>query len=545
MARKKPKGNKRRLCVYLFKDGCSSWEDVFKDSSALVKCPIKGFAEDVMTLFIKGSVSFLPKWLGFFDGFLDKDIESLFNSSSSAALLVKHDERIFAFTFGYGRSFLNLNLIEDNFGLKVALNNINADKIRSVDIKNLDTVVRHSKVQTSQAGTVDDFGLNIDRDILNAVTGLSNDEVLGKQVSGAVSLHISIPVKVDDLPELCTKLLKKFNDKTYKERFPWVDHITDVKNTALIEELNSLLIKAIHDKDFERLFLAIPEIINWELVQGFKYKPSDQQVREDIHMADVLPPDEELREKVNLAWLKRKKVLCVSSDTEEVIYSWSFYKCINYEIKKSDKDAFTYLLSAGKWFKIDTDYVNSVSKETKDIPEYSNFQFLEHEGENEGEYNERVYESDKERCVLMDKKNIVYGGGRSRIEFCDLFIDKKDFVHVKRFRGSSALSHLFFQGLNSAFLLLTDFGFLKKVNKELPQAWKFGESSQIRASDYEVVFAVISKVKKGTKDIFPFFSKVSLLQVYKQLKAYGYKVSIAKIEVKEEQEQNNNAKNNR
>jgi len=25
MARKKLKGNKRRLCVYLFKDGCSSW----------------------------------------------------------------------------------------------------------------------------------------------------------------------------------------------------------------------------------------------------------------------------------------------------------------------------------------------------------------------------------------------------------------------------------------------------------------------------------------------------------------------------------------
>lgn len=534
MVRKKSKDNKRRLCVYLFKDSCSSLEDVLKDSSALVKYPIKGFAEDVMALFIKGSVPFLPKWLNFFDGFLDKDIEGLFNSSSSAVLLVKHEERFFAFTFGYGRSSLNLNLVEDNFGLKVALNSINADKIRSVDIKNLDTVVRHSKVQTSQAGTVDNFGLNIDRDILNAVTGLSNDEVLGKQVSGAVSLYISIPVKVDGLPPLCTKLLEKFREKTYKERFPWVDHITDVKNTTLIEELNSLLIKAIHDKDFERLFLAIPEIINWELVQGFKYKPSDEEVREDIHIADVLPPDEELREKVNLGWLKRKQVLCVSSDNEEVIYNWSFYKCINYEIKKSDKDGFNYLLTAGKWFKIDTDYVNSVSEEIKDIPEYSNFQFPEHEGETESDYNKRVYESDKKRCVLMDKKNIVYGGGQSRIEFCDLFIDKRDFVHVKRFRGSSALSHLFFQGLNSAFLLLTDFGFLKKVNKELPQTWRFSEPTQVRAFGYEVVFAVISKVKKGVKDIFPFFSKVSLLQVYKQLKAYGYNVSIAKIEVKKE-----------
>lgn len=79
---------------------------------------------------------------------------------------------------------------------------------------------------------------------------------------------------------------------------------------------------------------------------------------------------------------------------------------------------------------------------------------------------------------------------------------------------------------------MTDLGFLKEANKKLPEGWKFSETSQIRSSDYEVVFAVISKVKKGVKDVFPFFSKVSLLQIYRQLKAYGYKVSIAKIGVK-------------
>ena len=533
MARKKSNDKKYRLSIFLFNETCLVIKDAIKDESSLAKYSIKGFRDDEMTLFVKRSNSFLPKWLSFFDGFLNTKIENVFNSSSSAILLVKHENRIFAFTFGYGRSFLNLSLVEDKFGLKVALNSIDADKIRSVDIKNLDTVVRHSRVQTSQAGAVDNFGFNIDRDILNAVTGLSNDSVFGKQISGAVSLNISIPISVDRIAELCRNLLKKFGEKTYKERFPWVDHIADVKNAVLVKELNDLLIKTICEKDLEQLFLAIPEIVNWEIIRGFKYKPSDEEVREDVHIADVLPPDEELKDKVNIEWLKRKNVLCVSSDNEEIIYnSWPLYNCINYEVKKNDKDNATYLLTTGKWFKIDTDYVQFVSEDIKNIPEYSNFHFPEHEGESEGKYNNRVYESDKERCCLMDMKNIAYGGGQNKIEFCDLFIDKKDFAHVKRFRGSACLSHLFMQGHNAAFLLRTDINFLKKVNQKLPSDWRFNESKQFLASDYEVVFAVISKVNKGIKDIIPFFSKVSLQQVYKQLSAYGYKVSLVKIDVK-------------
>lgn len=179
MGRKKSEERKYRLSIFLFKEECANLKDALKDGTPLTKYTIKGHEEE-MALYVKGSKSFLPKWLAFFEGFLTQKIENVFNSSSSAVLLLKYDKRIFAFAFGYGRGFLNLNLVEDNFGLKVALNSIDADKIRSVDIKNLDTVVRHSKVQTSQVGTVDNFGMNIDRDILNAVTGLSNEPAFGK-----------------------------------------------------------------------------------------------------------------------------------------------------------------------------------------------------------------------------------------------------------------------------------------------------------------------------------------------------------------------------
>ena len=492
-----------------------------------------------MSLFSRRSISNPPKWLSFFDGILDRNLEGLYNSSSSAVLLVNHKGRIFAFTFGYARGFLNLSVVEEDFGLKVALNSIEQDRIRSVDIKNLDTVVRQSKVQTLQAGSVDNFGLNPERDILNAVTGISKDESLGKHISGATALHISVPIKVDGLQKLCLKLLEKYADKSYKEFFPWVDHIKDVKNLALIEELNGSLVQAIHDKDknFERIFLAAPELIDWEKIEGFKFSDSEEEEpREDIRIVDILPSGEELKDKVNLLWLKRQNVYCVGANNDEIVDSWHLYSCINYEVKKGES---FYILTSGKWFEVDAKYAGSVDDEIKNIPIYDRFDFPEHEGEREDAYNEKAYNSDTSRCVLMDKKLIPYGGGHNKIEFCDLLIDKKDFVHVKRFRGSSALSHLFFQGLTSAFLLKTEMGFLKAANQKLPEDHRFDEAVQIDASKYEVVFVVISKVKKQVRDIFPFFSRVSLLHVYKQLQAYDYKVSIAKISVKNDSESSN------
>ena len=423
MARKKSKDKKNRLCIYLFKDTCSSWDDVLKDSSVLDSYSISGVSDDVMSLFSRKSFSNPPKWLSFFDGVLDKPLDGLYNSSSSAALLVKHNERIFAFTFGYARSFLNLSVVEDDFGLKVALNSVGDEKIRSVDIKNLDTVVRQSKVQTLQAGSVNNFGLNPERDILNAVTGISKDDSLGKHISGATALHISVSVKIDSLQELCAKLLEKFADKGYREFFPWVDHIKDVKNALLIEELNDSLVKAVQNKDkgFERIFLAAPELIDWEQVEGFKFEVSgDAPVMEDIHISDILPPADELKDKVNLGWLKKQTVYCVGANNDEIVDSWHLYSCINYEVKKGES---SYILTSGKWFEIDAKYAGSVDEDIKDIPIYTRFNFPEHEGEREEIYNSKW-------CLEKKKVKIFTG---DLIEGCEewyWFFPEKD---VKQF----------------------------------------------------------------------------------------------------------------
>lgn len=523
---RKPK--KQKLAVYLFKDACTSWASVLKPDETFDSHAISGAGE--MALYTQRSTPYPPKWLKFFDGNVSGPIEGLMNSSSSAALLVKASGKIFGFTFGYGKNFFNINEIEDTFGLKVALNSIDPDKIRSVDVKNLDTVVRQSKVQTSQAGSVDNFGLNIDKDILNAVTGLANDPTFGKQISGAAAFHLCISITLAELPNLCSQLYAKFKETKYKERFPWVDHVTEVKNPSLKEQLDSLLLKAINEKDFEKTFLAVPEVIDWEKVAGFKYAQNDQEIRDDIRISDILPSDPDSTH-ITLDWLKGRSIY-VCDENGAVVNEWNLYKCINFETDKSPdgRATPTSLLTAGKWFNIDANYSATIASEVAQIPVYNNYTFPKYTKKSEGDYNDAVYNSDKANCFLMDRKNIPYGGGRNKIEFCDLFIKKSDFVHVKRFRGSACLSHLFMQGHNAAFLLRTDPNFVKKVNERLPEDWKFDETVQVLPAKHEVVYAVISKSKKDVGGVFPFFSKVSLAQIHKQLTAYGYKVALAKIE---------------
>ena len=124
-------------------------------------------------------------------------------------------------------------------------------------------------------------------------------------------------------------------------------------------------------------------------------------------------------------------------------------------------------------------------------------------------------------CITIDKTH-------SKIEFCDLMTKDKKFIHIKRYGGSSVLSHLFSQGLVSGELFLRDTKFREKVNEKLPDSFKISNvKAKPIASQHEVVYGIISSCSEDL-DI-PFFSKVSLRTAKNRLETFGYKVSLLKI----------------
>jgi len=132
----------------------------------------------------------------------------------------------------------------------------------------------------------------------------------------------------------------------------------------------------------------------------------------------------------------------------------------------------------------------------------------------------------------MHQKPIYYGGGNSQFEFSDLYSNDKKMIHIKRYSGSSVLSHLFSQGVNAAKAFLSDLEFRTKVNELLPKSFAIMPITKPSPERYEVVFGIISKTADALPVALPFFSKLTLINSVKELtNLMGFPVSILGISI--------------
>jgi uncharacterized protein (TIGR04141 family) len=517
------------LSVYLIKQEFTDHNKILKDHASLNSQVIDGIG----TLYYGESHSFKPTWISKFFNDTLGDL-NIYNASSKAVLLIEVSvddkaKRTFAIPFGYGWTLLDSGTWEERFGLKTTLNIIESDGLRKIEKKNMSSVPKDTSEQLSRAGIVADFGVDIEQDLIQSITGGTKNEAFGHMVTGKDALSISTKVNITTISSFLKTCFERYTSNDYKKNFDWIDQIAEIKNPKLIEQLDVQLLDNIKSANFEKTWMAVPEILEWEDVAGFKYSlKKGAETFPDIRLPDFLAalPDD-LKKDLAIGTLKGKEIRCISTSSEEIKYHWKAYNCLYCEIIDTKKNK-TYLLSNGKWFEIETNFAQKANKDYEtlrdagcclSLPEYNH--------KNENEYNANAANGDTSFCC-MDGKNISHGGGYSKIEFCDLLTKDNKIIHVKRYGGSSVLSHLFAQGVVSGELFLADNTFREKVNAKLADSHKLKDTTvKPKAEEYEVIFAIISASTKAL-DI-PFFSKVSLRNASRRLIAYGYKVSLLKI----------------
>ncbi len=289
--------------------------------------------------------------------------------------------------------------------------------------------------------------------------------------------------------------------------------------------LDSIIIERINNEVYENIWLSVPDIIDWNRVVGFKYSTRKYAPRHyDIRMPDFI---ESLKDKhVDINKLNQRKIYCVDSD-DLIVYDKPAYRFIYAEAAhKSD----VYILNNGKWYKISKNFAEQINLFFAGIEKYSKALPI-YNDETEGDYNERVATNDPNSFVLLDKKNIRVTGAASPVEPCDLYRNGNEFIHVKRYGGSSVLSHLFNQGLVSGELFQMEPEFRKLLNCKLPDKFKLKDvDNRPKTNDYHVVFAIISESDEDELSI-PFFSRISLKHVLTRLQAIGFIVTVAKVQV--------------
>lgn len=512
---------KNKLTIYLIKPEISTTADIADYRNLPI--PIADIGEFIF----KDSHPYRPNWVdNFFGAELTANIP-LITSSASGLFIVpiqRGAETIrFALTFGTGRHLLKEGVYEDRFGLRVVLNSVDPKNWRSIEKTALGSVPKHSKEQMARDVAPTDFGIDIEQDLVGTITARSNDAALGKIVSGKDSLSLTVDVGANDIRDLLSHCFERFKSEDYKQNFDWIDQIKDIRDPSLETRLNTTLIERIGTNEFEKIWMAVPEVIDWADTLGFRYiQPRRGETRDDISIEAFV---EALgNRELDITTLQAKSVYRISASTEDVANMWSAFRCLYAEIELNGR---LYLLNNGKWYEIAAGFTEQVNRHFEQMPR-SDLAFPDCETNDEETYNESVAAM-LPNYTCLDRQLIMHGGGRSRVEFCDLITNDRKLIHVKRYGGSDLLSHLFNQGVVSGELFVGDSDFRQKANEILPDNLKITDTRlPLSASNYEVVYAIISKSPRDLD--MPFFSKVSLRNAHRRLSSYGYKVSIKKIQ---------------
>jgi|HubBroStandDraft_1064217.scaffolds.fasta_scaffold00040_42 uncharacterized protein (TIGR04141 family) len=517
------------LAIYLAKKGAENPADIIKGVAGLRRFDLVDDDGPLGSLFVQAQVSKPPSWASFFSP--QVSASELGRVSSTAAVLhVVTQGRAFLLPFGQGWHLLDSERLEERFGLKVTLNSIGESQVRSIDKHTLDTVGRHTRVQATKETAPRELGIDIERDLLKAITGTPTDQTLGKTLSGFDSLHPHVQVDLGSLRQLLSRYLAQSEKSDYQSIFPWVDHISAVKDPILQARLDSLMLRAIAERRSDICWLAVPEPIEWMTISGFRHaKGAKAPRRHDIHLDGFIEDNGVAADAITVEFLRKHKI-SAEDGNDHVRYAWSAYKCLYCEIEDSGQ---TYILSDGKWYHISKDFVdgvntfyNSIQLLVTDLPEYDD--------DTETDYNKRVAGREGSTYALMDRELISTGGGYSKIEFCDLYGLNNDLVHVKRYGGSGVLSHLFLQGVVSGEVFVSDAIFRQKVCDLLPPSHRLRDAQpRPDTGAFRIIFAVVS-AEKGDTLTLPFFSRLSLRHAMQTLDNFGYKTALAKIQVSDE-----------
>ncbi|MBS7597807.1 TIGR04141 family sporadically distributed protein [Pseudomonas sp. RC2C2] len=482
-------------------------------------------------LYVKRATEKKPNWSDIADEIAGQTVTDIGNKSSSAVLFIRVDNDVFAIAFGYGRHLIDLSFFVQDFGLKTALNTLDHESLRSVDIHTLDDQPVQKKSQAARDSEISVFGIDISKDILRAVTGTPKIGVEFKNISGGDAMFsFGIEMEIGDLADIARTLKSQYQKNDYKANFLWVDNVRKVKEKSRVDHFDGILLAAIKARD-SNIVLTLPEIEKWDSIAGFSFTRTKSHqtptISTDLYLANIDV------DKVSIESVKRDQLHVFDIHDNE--FSHSIYKCIYYEVTETNK---TTIIFGGTWYEIDNSFMGRTNASLARIavsplrfPQIHTWvESNKTKIEAEGDYNIRAAQAHS--YYLLDKRLIKSNKSTSSVELCDLLTSAKQFVHVKHRKGGSAgLSHLFAQGSVAAEILLGDRDFRKSARKVLAT---FGSAARdlvpidnFKSSDYEVVFLILGDEPITVKDNLPFFSKVNLVRAYDNLSQRGYTVSIS------------------
>lgn len=520
----------RSFSIYLLKEGFGP-TNALKDDHRLEEGVEANELPEGAVLYVLNNQPHDPWWKAYFG--VRKSLKQV---TKGALVFLPVGDRWFALSFGFVFHNLKDESYEYDFGIRVTLNSLDPNKLKSTDVLE-PGAARRQRTQVPIESNLTYFDFDRDSAILKSLTGKVKDEHkdLFRSATGASSLHISSPIAPDGLIELCEKLLELYESEQFKTTFPDIQNITPVRDPERIGRLNGKLLTAFRDKA-ENLSFSIPAIIDYHHNAYAAFKGAGaSRIYDDVFIGryyEYLEENGKGLRGIDLDDLKRHTVR-LTDEEGNPRQRFPIFKCLIFDTTLGSGTE-VYHLVEGDWYKVESDYIARL-KAFLD-PLYSELPFPAFNHAGEGAYNKAVAAGD-DQFVCLDKGNIA-PAGQTQIEPCDLYTSTgghANFGHIKISTFSAELSHLFNQGTNAIELLKLDGDAVSRLEALITKR-RAGQSTDgffepLGEQRFRVAFGIIThKDKNRRSDNLPLFSRISLMRSMKTLQIMGVGGSYGFIE---------------
>ena len=428
-----------------------------------------------------------------------------------------------------------------DFGLKVAINSLDDDKVKRIDRNHLGEAMKGVS-QSAFQRDLQAFGIDEALDLVRRISGRKEGDNFARNLTGATALKISREMELSELADVAEEALNRYNSDSYKATgFHIIDKVRPILDRVVLAKLDSRAVEIIKNNG-DNFELSMPGWSEDDVVYYGLYGPGVQGRFPDLLMGKYRDALGANLSALNVEMITSKHGVFAEFNNDAASKKrWSIKKSL---IGSVVVGGGLYAISEGEWYRLDKQFKQDVDAAFQALvvawvgQPLIIIKKVSPDGKKTGFESELDYNT---RCaadygqVLLDQKiltvpAIPYG----KFEACDLLdIDNKRLIHVKKSsRQSSVLSHFFKQGSNSARILKTipearDV-MIEKVRDLTDDATagklkvNFGDTLAGWTIEYHIVDAPRAD---GTHKI-PFFSRITLRDEARTLNAMELKVEL-------------------
>lgn len=519
------------LTLYLLIERISNLDEVIlaekRGLTEFQQIPLReGFADGAnLSCWIKKNAPKPTDWSAWLEEGFDFSGKRPESQSCGCVVLIKSEQRVFVASFGTGRHAIPEELIECDFGLTVALNEVNPRQLRTLVTKTIDVKTRQRDTKKVGGAEVPEFAVDLDVEWLRAAEGKTGRPDCNVVV-GSDSLHLTgWRRSLQDLANACGEFLKVFRQGV-PEVFKFAESVKPVpENDPIHARLEGDLQAAIQLRYFEQLSLGIDPATariarRCLLTYDKKSWPipglDDDSLRQGLdRLSDYDPRFDATRARLKL----------FDADDEN-FFNKSLISLLQMEI---DRDGNSYIRVEKRWFRCRDDYVKRVNNRVAELEDLTEILTLpvwsRRSHPEELDYNS--YVADAKGWLLQDQVPFHSTEGEN-LEPCDLLTPQNDFIHVKDGADSSKLSHLFSQASGSAVLLRRHQPFFDEMRARHEKKWsgsKFEEGRKPR-----VVLAIARPLGL---ELFGkmLLSRINVLEHARRIQGQGFDFAISRIDL--------------